>query len=64
MKRLFLVFLLLAAMIPSSGQNKKALKAENEALKRELAALRATLDSLQGTVIPNEVKESISCCPG
>ena len=47
MKRLILTLLLLAAVIPSFGQNKKALKAENEALKRELAALRATLDSLR-----------------
>ena len=51
MKRLLPALLLLAAVIPSFGQNRKALKAENEALKRELAALRATLDSLQAATV-------------
>ena len=56
MRRLLPALLLLAAMIPSFGQNKKALKAENEALKRELAALRATLDSLQAATVINGLR--------
>ena len=71
MKRLLTAILLLAAIVPASGQNKKALKAENEALKRELAALQARLDSLDAVMqgasqltpgnlsaIPGEAKES------
>ena len=50
MKRLLTAILLLAAIVPASGQNKKALKAENEALKRELAALQARLDSLDAVM--------------
>ena len=54
MKRLLAAILLLAAIVPANGQNKKALKAENEALKRELAALQARLDSLQASLVAVE----------
>ena len=54
MKRLLTAILLLSAIVPASGQNKKALKAENEALKRELAALQARLDSLQASLVAVE----------
>ena len=54
MKRLLVAILLLASIVPANGQNKKVLKAENEALKRELAALQARLDSLQASLVAVE----------
>ena len=58
MKRLLTAILLLAAIVPASGQNKKALKAENEALKRELAALQARLDSLQAVYMADSATDT------
>ena len=57
MKRLLTAILLLSAIVPASGQNKKALKAENEALKRELAALQARLDSLQAVYMADSATD-------
>ncbi len=59
MKRLLAAILLLAAIVPANGQNKKALKAENEALKRELAALQARLDSLQASLVAVEEEPAV-----
>ena len=58
MKRLLTAILLLAAIVPATGQNKKALKAENEALKRELAALQARLDSLQAVYMDDSATDT------
>lgn len=59
MKRLLAAILLLAAIVPANGQNKKALKAENEALKSELAALQARLDSLQASLVAVEEEPAV-----
>lgn len=59
MKRLLAAILLLAAIVPANGQNKKVLKAENEALKRELAALQARLDSLQASLVAVEEEPAV-----
>ena len=58
MKRLLTAILLLAAIVPATGQNKKALKAENEALKRELAALQAHLDSLRAVYMADSATDT------
>ncbi len=65
MKRLLTAILLLAAIVPATGQNKKALKAENEALKRELAALQARLDSLQAVYMDDSATDTdLAAIPG
>ncbi len=46
MKKLVILLLLTLTAYPAVAQNKKALKAENEALRKELAAMRSRLDSL------------------
>ena len=65
MKRLIVILLLTALTLPASAQNKKALKAENEALRRELEITRARLDSLiNETVILGVAKGSHTGIPG
>mgnify|MGYP002626023952 CR=1 FL=1 len=58
MKKLAAIILLAGALLPLSAQNKKALKAENEALKKELAAVRARLDSLMDANVAAEAGDA------